>query len=75
MQIIGPAALAGDIKYLTDCACMKILVLHRSCSPHNAMHSPSSYNTSTRAVSDLQSQHPRARSTRGWTDCKSDTAK
>ena len=34
-----------------------------------------SYNTSTRAVSDLQSRHPRARSARGWSDCKSDTAR
>ena len=33
MQIIGLAALAGDIKNLTDCACIKIL-LHRIALAH-----------------------------------------
>ena len=33
-----------------------------------------SYNTPRRAVSDLQSPIPRARSARGGGDCKSDTA-
>ena len=33
-----------------------------------------SYNTLRRAISDLQSLIPRARSTRGGGDCKSDTA-
>ena len=40
-------------------------------SDHDGVVS-NSYNTSTRVVSDLQPQHPSAR---GWSDCKSDTAR
>ena len=38
------------------------------------MYLSNGYNTPRRAVSDLQSPIPRACSTRGGGDCKSDTA-